>query len=240
MPRAAAVAVRHMGHKAANAARGSLASGEEASKRLQSRLEKGRSKSLASAGQEARDALENLPMTFSEAAGHVLSGGFVVDNWISNDDAENLADDVVQMNNNLALVAALLLSFSFPIFFSPDAYNDDPENWLAVAIMVTLSGSTVIFFTMVVVAIRTISVCQLVDARAMKTFVIISHNYILLPARLLVPGIMALMLACFFWVWQIFGLTICVSVFFPMVIPAGLITFYNTVCSARCLYQARC
>lgn len=38
--------------------------------------------------------------------------------------------------------------------------------------------------------------------------------------------------------WQIFGLTICLSIFFPMVIPAALLTFWNTVCSARCLYQA--
>jgi hypothetical protein len=191
-----------MARKGAATARGSLvqlADPNAESRKLQGRMERGRSHSLKHSAGTARDAVRMCPMTFWEAAGHVLSGGYVIDNWLSNENPEDLADDVVQMNNNLALVAALFLSFSFPIFFSPDAYNDDPENWLAVAIMVTMAFSTVCFFTMVVVAIRTISITQLVDAHAMKTFVIISHNYILLPARLLVPGVVGLLGASFFW-----------------------------------------
>ena len=53
-----------------------------------------------------------------------LTYGFAFDNWRCNPDPADMQQDIVSTNENLSVVAALILSFAFPTLLSDDSYTN--------------------------------------------------------------------------------------------------------------------
>ena len=170
----------------------------------------------------------------------LLTNKYISHSWDSNPDISDLANDIVTVNANLALLGALLVTLAFPLYTAgsvTDAWYD--SDYGIIIYLYGVIGCGVFESTCLLIAIRNIVAINLIQTKNMKSFVKSSTKSLLLPISLNMLGVLSLLIALLAYGYSVLGQNFFTFFLIILVIPAVVLLFYVNSAVVKDIYRTQ-
>lgn len=157
----------------------------------------------------------------------LLSNEYIREAWAANEDDGDLANDIVTVNANLALLGALIVTLAFPLYTSStltEQWYDGDINVIIYLYGVIACGT--FESTSLLIAIRNIIGVNLIETHNLKAFVKSSTKLLLLPITLNMLGVLSLLIALLCFGFSVLGSNFFLFFIVLLALPALFLIFY--------------
>lgn len=157
----------------------------------------------------------------------LLSNEYIKEAWAANEDDGDLANDIVTVNANLALLGALIVTLAFPLYTSStltEQWYDGDINVIIYLYGVIACGT--FESTSLLIAIRNIIGVNLIETHNLKAFVKSSTKLLLLPITLNMLGVLSLLIALLCFGFSVLGSNFFLFFIVLLALPALFLIFY--------------
>ena len=153
----------------------------------------------------------------------MLSGDYILESWMANEDDSDLISDAANLNTQVGLISALILTVVIPLYTGQSPINGTPEEppsdpyaecWLFFMALATITEAVCLL-----VAIRNLIVLNLVEQNNASEFMQESSGVMLAPVRLNFIAVLSTFLALNFFSVYSYGLDNWFAFFFIIIVP---------------------
>jgi hypothetical protein len=168
----------------------------------------------------------------------LLSNEYIREAWAANDDDSDLANDIVTVNANLALLGALIVTLAFPLYTGSTLTEQWYEGDINVSIyLYGVIACGVFESTSLLIAIRNIIGVNLIETHNLKAFVKSSTKLLLLPITLNMLGVVSLLIALLCFGYSVLGFNFFIFFLVLLAIPALLLILYVSGAVIKNIFQ---
>ena len=151
-----------------------------------------------------------------------------------------MANDIVTVNANLALLGALLVTLAFPLYTAGSVTDAWFESDYGIIIyLYGVIGCGVFESTCLLIAIRNIVAINLIQTKNMKSFVKSSTKSLLLPISLNMLGVLSLLIALLAYGYSVLGQNFFTFFLLILVIPSVVLLFYVNSTVVKDIYRTQ-
>jgi hypothetical protein len=176
------------------------------------------------------------PLYFKDGVRELLQGNYILESWRTAPDSADAYNDVVSMNQNLGLIAALILTIAIPQGLNTNGINEKSSGF-EIAYLFFISVVSLTEGLAVLITTRNLIALNALEPENIKPYLSVAQSVLLLPIRLNFVAVLALFAALNlwaaaqngFWLWfGFFFLIVCPTVFvFLKYTGAGIIHLYS-------------
>jgi len=163
----------------------------------------------------------------------MLIGDYIVESWLANEDDGDLISDVANLNTQVGLISALILTVVIPLYTGQAPINGSPVDgeypsdpiaqcWLFFIALATITESVCLL-----VAIRNLIVLNLVECHNASEFMLKGAGVMLMPVRLNFVAVLATFLALNFFSIYSYGNTNWLGFLIIIIIPCVLVMLHS-------------
>jgi len=167
----------------------------------------------------------------------MANGDYIRKCWISNTSPSDLLDDIVYVSSNQALICALVLTISLPLFV--ESADFDPEIYAAQIYTLFMGIATCAEAVAILVCLRNIMAVKMVEVHNIHKYTELAHNALLLPNKLNVLAVVSLIIALLTYGYWKFGTTRFVFFLVVVVIPSMTATNFYIACGIKALFAVQ-
>lgn len=168
----------------------------------------------------------------------IVSGDYIRTSWMSNANPSDLQEDIVNISSNQALICALVLTISLPLFVQSSDF-DHSGSYYSQIYTFFLGVATCAEAAAVLVCLRNILAVKIVELQHLHKFTELAHGALLLPNKLNVLAVVSLitgLLSYGFWKFGIYRFMIFMV---AAVIPSAATTNFYIVHGLKALYAVQ-
>ena len=175
----------------------------------------------------------------------MLTGDYIVESWHANEDDGDLISDVANLNTQVGLISALILTVVIPLYTAQAPINGTPEDekyptepiaqcWLFFIALATLAESVCLL-----VAIRNLIVLNLVENHNASEFMRKGSDVMLMPVRLNFVAVLATFLALNFFSIYSYGQLNWLGFLIIIIIPCVIIMLHSIGAGIAALHSTQ-
>jgi len=175
----------------------------------------------------------------------MLIGDYIVESWLANEDDGDLISDVANLNTQVGLISALILTVVIPLYTAQAPINGTPEDekyptepiaqcWLFFIALATLAESVCLL-----VAIRNLIVLNLVENHNASEFMRKGADVMLMPVRLNFVAVLATFLALNFFSIYSYGQLNWLGFLIIIIIPCVIIMLHSIGAGIAALHSTQ-
>lgn len=175
----------------------------------------------------------------------MLTADYIVESWRANEDDGDLISDVANLNTQVGLISALILTVVIPLYTAQAPINGTPEDekyptepiaqcWLFFIALATLAESVCLL-----VAIRNLIVLNLVENHNASEFMGKGSDVMLMPVRLNFVAVLATFLALNFFSIYSYGQLNWLGFLIIIIIPCVIIMLHSIGAGIAALHSTQ-
>jgi len=131
----------------------------------------------------------------------MLKGNYIVENWKENNDHSDAYNDVISLNQNVGLIAALILTIAIPLVITPDIEITDESTNAEILYIFFVSVSAIIEGVTVLITTRNLIALNALDLTNIKEYLMVAADTLMVPVRLNFIAVCALFAALNLWAY---------------------------------------
>jgi hypothetical protein len=168
----------------------------------------------------------------------MLQGNYILESWRTSADASDAYNDVVSMNQNLGLIAALILTIAIPQGLNANGITDKSSG-AEIAYLFCISVVSLTEGLAVLITTRNLIALNALDPENIKPYLSVAQSVLLMPIRLNFVAVLALFAALNLWAVAQNGIWLWLGFFLLIVCPTLFVFLRTTGAGIMHLYTVQ-